>query len=248
MLEIKGLVASYGKEKVLDGIDLTCESGKICTIVGKNGCGKSTLLKAVLQMLPNACGDIYVKDGSLTAMSAAERSKRVAYLSQDKSIPDISVGRMVLHGRFPYLSYPRRYKESDFAIAKESMEKLGIYSLRDRQLSELSGGMRQKVYIAMALCQQTDVILMDEPTSYLDIAQQYILIDTVRDLAKEGKTVLLVLHDLLLAMKVSDKIALLENGVVGFEGTPSEFITSGVPERVYGIGIRAIDDEYYYKR
>ncbi len=248
MLEIKDLYASYGKERVLSGVELKCETGKITTLLGKNGSGKSTLLKATLGMLRERKGEILVDGESIVGLTSSEIAKRVAYLSQDKSIADISVGRMVLSGRFPYLSYPRRYREEDHRIARTAMEKMGIYDLCDRPLSELSGGMRQKVYIAMALCQNTDVILMDEPTSFLDISQQYILCDTVRSLANEGKTVLLVLHDILLALRISDSIAVLEEGQIGFWGSPEDFITSGVSERMYGVSVHSVDGEYYYKR
>ncbi len=248
MLEIKDLYASYGRETVLNGVSLSCESGKITALVGKNGSGKSTLLKATLGMLKGTKGEISALGESLLNLPSAEIAKRVAYLSQDKGIADISVGRMVLCGRFPYLSYPRIYREEDHLIAKEAMEKMGIYDLRDRPLCELSGGMRQKVYIAMALCQGTSVILMDEPTSFLDISGQYTLSDTLRALANEGKALLIVLHDILLALRISDRIAVLDEGKIRFVGTPNEFISSGLPEEIYKVSICSAEGEYYYKR
>jgi len=248
VLEIKDLYASYGKELILSGVTLSCESGKITTLIGRNGSGKSTLLKSVLGMLRDRKGEVLIDGKSLVGLSTSEIAKRVAYLSQDKNIADISVGRMVLNGRFSYLSYPRIYKERDHLMARLAMEKMGIYDLRDRPLSELSGGMRQKVYIAMALCQDTGAILMDEPTSYLDISQQYMLSDTLKTLANEGKTVLVVLHDILLALRISDSIAVLEDGKISFVGTPDEFIASGIPENIYGVSVCSAEDEYYYKR
>ena len=137
-------------------------------------------------------------------MSRAELARGAAYLPQGKNVPDISAGRMVLHGRFPYLEYPRRYGPRDYAIAGEAMGQLGIEELAARPMAQLSGGMRQKVYIAMALAQQAPVIIMDEPTTYLDIGQQLRFGEMVRKLSEEGKTVLLVLHDILLALKLSD--------------------------------------------
>ena len=205
-------------------------------------------MRALIGALPKTEGEILLDGESLREMSNIERSRRVSYLAQDKNIPDITVSRMVLSGRFPHLSYPRRYREKDLAIAKSAMEKMGIYENADLKLSELSGGMRQKVYIAMALCQEAEVIAMDEPTSYLDITQQFLLCDTVRELADDNKTVLLVLHDILLALKISDKIVLIENGNISFVGSPSDFIFSGLPEKVYGVHVRCIDNEYYYER
>jgi iron complex transport system ATP-binding protein len=248
MLEIKDLYAGYKKEWVLKKISLCVDKGEIVTLIGKNGCGKSTLLRSIVGATPKISGNILLDGVSITGSSPIALSRRISYLAQDKNIPDITVSRMVLNGRFPHLSYPRRYREIDFANAREAMERMGISALSERKLSELSGGMRQKVYIAMALCQGTDVILMDEPTTYLDVTQQFLLCDTVRELASESKAILLVLHDVLLALKISDKIALVDNGVIAFVGTPSEFIFSGLPEKIYGVSIHSVGNEYYYER
>ncbi|MCI9652319.1 MAG: ABC transporter ATP-binding protein [Lachnospiraceae bacterium] len=140
-------------------------------------------------------------------LSRAELARSIAYLPQGKNVPDISADRMVLHGRFPYLNYPRRYRESDFQIAREAMRQMGIEELAGMQMSRLSGGMRQKVYLAMALAQEAPAIVMDEPTTYLDIGQQMKFAGIVRRLSGEGKTIVLVLHDILLALKISHRIA-----------------------------------------
>ena len=252
MLETVNLHAGYGKEEILHGASLECPSGKITTLIGANGCGKSTLLKTVLGMLPVTGGEIIADGVSTQTLSPSESAKRIAYVAQGKNIPDITVGRMVLHGRFPYLSYPRRYAKADFEAAQNAMEQMGISQLADKLMSELSGGMRQKVYIAMALCQQADIILMDEPTTYLDIGQQLKLADSVRQLAESGKTVLLVLHDILLALKISDRIAVMENGVISQTGTPEEILASDILSKIYGVGVKTLNTpdgtEYYYER
>lgn len=248
MLEIKGLSAAYKKEQVLEDISLSLNENEITTVIGKNGCGKSTLLRAIMGAVPKVCGEILLNGENVRELSSIQLSRRISYLAQDKNIPDITAQRLVLSGRFPYLSYPRRYRKSDFEKANAAMEAMGICDLADIPLFELSGGMRQKVYIAMALCQETEVILMDEPTSYLDINGQFMLADTIRELANKRKTLLLVLHDIILALKISDKIVLVENGRIGFVGTPCEFLSSGVPERVYGIHVRRFGAEYYYER
>ena len=248
MLEIKDLYAGYKKEWVLKNISLSVDKGEIVTLIGKNGCGKSTLLRSIVGATPKTSGDILLDGDSIVKIPPIALSKRISYLAQDKNIPDITVSRMVLSGRFPHLSYPRRYREQDHEIAKSAMEKMGISDLSERKLSELSGGMRQKVYIAMALCQGTDVIFMDEPTTYLDVTQQFLLCDTVRALGDEGKAILLVLHDILLALKISDKIVLIDDGGTLFVGTPAEFVFSGLSEKVYGVRIRSVGNEYYYER
>ena len=187
---------------------------------------------------------------SIKSMAQPELARKIAYLPQGKNVPDISAGRLVLHGRFPYLSYPRKYKRQDFLIAEEAMEKLGISNFKDKQMAELSGGMRQKVYIAMALAQQAPAIGMDEPTTYLDIGQQLRFGEMVRKLSEEGKTVLLVLHDILLALKLSDRIAALQEGKIAVWGRPEEILEAGVVERLYGVRVGRLETDrgiqYYY--
>lgn len=252
MLELKDLHAGYGRQEVLRGLSLCCHPGQITTLIGQNGCGKSTLLKAVLGIVPVRRGEVLLDGCNLKDLSCTEIAKRIAYLAQGKSVPDITVGRMVLHGRFPYLSYPRRYSRQDMEIAQDAMEQMGISHLAQARLAELSGGMRQKVYIAMALCQRSDVIFLDEPTTYLDIGQQWKLADTVKALAKSGKTVVLVLHDILLALKLSDRIAVMADGRMKKTGTPEEILRSNILREVYGVGVGQIavpgGTEYYYER
>ena len=181
----------------------------------------------------------------------ADLAKWIAYLPQSKNVPDITAGRFVLHGRFPYLSYPRKYTEKDRKIAENAMTQLGILGLWDVPLRELSGGMRQKVYLAMALAKQAPIVLMDEPTTYLDIGQQNLFAKTAQDLAAEGKTVVLVLHDILLALKLSDRICVMEEGTIKFAGTPNEVLASGVLTELYGVEIGVIETpagiRYYYQ-
>ena len=168
-------------------------------------------------------------------MRENSRAQKISYLAQGTNVPDITVENLVLHGRFPYLSYPRHYRACDRAAARKAMKKMSIQSIADRHLRELSGGMRQKVYIAMALCQETDVILMDEPMSYLDIDQQFKLADTMKNLADEGRTVISVLHDIILALKISDQIAVMENGRVVCAGSPEEILEKKIIPRIFHV-------------
>ena len=250
MVEMKNVSAGYGKEEILHNICFTADEGKITTIIGRNGCGKSTLLKAVSGILPISDGEIWINASPVAKLTATERAKQTAYLAQGKNTPDITAGRMVLHGRFPYLSYPRRYKKSDFEIADAAMEKMGIADLADRPLTELSGGTRQKVYIAMALAQCSPVIVMDEPTSYLDIGQQMKFAGIIKELAGSGKTIILVLHDLLMALKISDRICVMDNGRALMQGTPGEILESGVIRKLYGVEVRSVEtgegEQYCY--
>ena len=220
-------------------------------MIGSNGSGKSTLLRALLGFLPFYGGDIKVEGVSIRKMPEAELARKIAYLPQGKNVPDISAGRMVLHGRFPYLSYPRKYRKRDFSIAEEAMEQMGIRESAERQMSELSGGIRQKVYIAMALAQQAPAIVMDEPTTYLDIGQQLKFAGMIKELSEDGKTMLLVLHDILLALKVSDWMIAMQDGKTIACGTPEEMLASGVFEKLYGVTVKSFQTErglqYYYE-
>ena len=144
-------------------------------------------------------------------LSGRELAKKVAFLPQNRTVPEITVKNLVLHGRFPYLSYPRRYRQEDLAAAEAAMKKMGIPELADRNLSTLSGGQRQKVYIAMALAQDTPVVLLDEPNTFLDIAHQLQLMEQARTLAADGKTVVLVSHRKS-TMGIADTVYSVEHG------------------------------------
>ena len=251
MVEMEDVRAGYGKVEILRGVDFRAESGEITTIIGTNGSGKSTLLRTLLGFLPMRSGDIRIDGISINSISRTELARKIAYLPQGKNVPDISAGRMVLHGRFPYLTYPRKYREEDMRIARQAMEQMGIAELSEQHMSRLSGGMRQKVYIAMALAGQAPVIVMDEPTTYLDIGQQVKFAETVRQLSKEGKTVVLVLHDILLALKISARIAALGEGKVIWSGTPEEMLAQDMAKRLYGVAVGAVrtgaGTQYFYE-
>ncbi len=251
MVEMEDVRAGYGKVEILRGVDFRAESGEITTIIGTNGSGKSTLLRTLLGFLPMRSGDIRIDGISINSISRTELARKIAYLPQGKNVPDISAGRMVLHGRFPYLTYPRKYREEDMRIARQAMEQMGIAELSEQHMSRLSGGMRQKVYIAMALAGQAPVIVMDEPTTYLDIGQQVKFAETVRQLADEGKTVVLVLHDILLALKISARIAALGEGKVIWSGTPEEMLAQDMAKRLYGVAVGAVrtgaGTQYFYE-
>ena len=248
MIEIKNISAGYGDRRVIDGVSASIERGKLTTVVGANGSGKSTLLKSVLGILPITSGEITLDGVSLSSLGKNEIARRVAYLSQGGGTPDMTVGQMVLHGRFPYLSYPRRYRETDRKIAAAAMESVGITRLAERPIRELSGGMRQNAYIAMALAQDTDYILLDEPTTYLDIAHQLELMRLLRTLTDRGKGVVTVMHDLPMAFDFSDTVLAIRAGRIAAAAAPSEIYASSVIEDILGVGLeRSSDGRYHYK-
>ena len=248
MLEIKNISAGYGTHTVLDGASATFEKGKLTSVVGINGCGKSTLLKTMLGILPLTCGEITLEGDLLTSMSRGEIAKRISYLTQGRSTPDMTVEQLVLHGRFPYLSYPRRYTAKDREIARAAMSTVGISELAQMPLYTLSGGMRQNVYIAMALAQDTDYILLDEPTTYLDISHQLELMKTLRSLAEDGKGIVAVMHDLPLAFNFSDEIVVIDGGLAVAQSTPDELCRTDVISDIFKIKINRLADngQFYY--
>lgn len=176
-------------------------------------------------------------ESSLKQMSMKELARKVAYLAQNKKAPDISVMKMVLHGRFPYLSYPRKYRTQDMDLARQALKRVGLEEQAAEMVSRLSGGMQQKVFIAMALAQDADTILMDEPTTYLDIVHQMRLGEMARQLAKEGKAVVMVLHDLPQALKLADKVIVLKDGNILDQGTAEEVYKKGSLEKAFGVKI-----------
>ena len=234
MLELENISAGYKNKRVLEGVSLTFPKGKLTTVIGANGSGKSTLLKAIVGIIPRESGRILADGSDLSALSRQETARRIAYLPQGRSVPDMTVGQLVLHGRFPHLSYPRRYREADRRIADEAMERMGMLGYADRPLASLSGGMRQNAYIAMALAQDAEYILLDEPTTYLDISHQLGLMRTLRGLADGGKGVIAVLHDLPLAFSYSDLTAVIDGGRAVMSGSPLEVCRSGIISRVFG--------------
>lgn len=249
MLELKNITAGYGKNTVLCDLNVTFEKGKLTSVVGVNGCGKSTLLKAALGIIPLERGTVTADGAELSSLKRTEIAKRLAYLSQGRDTPDMTVQQMVLHGRFPHLSYPRRYSENDRETARRAMEKVGILHLANESLSALSGGMRQTAYIAMALTQDTDYILLDEPCTYLDIAHQLSLMKLLRELAEGGKGIVAVMHDLPMAFDFSHKIAVVSSGQVIAMDTPSAVSASSVIAETFGITLRHSPeyDKYSYK-
>lgn len=243
MIELKSICAGYGDHTVLEAVSAGFEKGKLTGIIGVNGCGKSTLLKAMLGILPYN-GEISVDGRSLKDMSRKEIAQKIAYLSQGKSTPDMTVEQLALHGRFPHLSYPRQYSGQDRKIALDAMARMGIAELAQKPLYALSGGMRQNAYIAMALAQDTDYILLDEPTTYLDISNQLGLMQALRKLAEGGKGIVTVMHDLPLAFTYCHRILLLDGGKVLAYGAPQAVCRH--TETVFGIGLEA-GQHYHYR-
>jgi len=249
VIELYHVKAGYGKNVVLKDLTVHFEQGQLTSIIGVNGCGKSTLLKTILAMIPSISGEITVDGTALGNMGRTEIARKIAYLAQGKNTPDMTVEQLVLHGRFPHLNYPRRYTKQDREIAFSAMEQVGIVKLAHKPLYTLSGGMRQNAYIAMALAQDTDYVLLDEPTTHLDISHQLALMKTLRTLADSGKGIVAVMHDLPMALSFSDRIALLHDGQTIGSGTPRQIFDQGTIEDIFGVCVEYSADgqTYHYK-
>lgn len=243
MIELKNLSVGYGGEPVLRDVNLVFPRGQVTVLLGPNGCGKSTLLKSIPGLSDRLSGYILVGGRPIGDYSSRSLAQQVSYLPQSRRVPDMSVERLVLHGRFPYLSYPRRYSRKDHAIARAAMEQVGILEFARTPLTKLSGGTRQKACIAMALAQDTEGVLLDEPNTHLDIAHQLQLMTLCKDLARRGKAVVLVLHDLNLALTHADQAAVLFGGSLLARGTPEEVYKSGALERAFGVRVLRTETE-----
>ena len=249
MIELSHISTGYGIKIILNDVSVAFEKGKLTSIIGANGCGKSTLLKTILGILPSKSGNITIDGARLKEMSRNDIARRIAYLSQEKNTPDMTVEQLVLHGRFPHLSYPRRYTDKERVIAVGVMEQMGIVEYAHKPLYSLSGGMKQNSYIAMALAQETDYILLDEPTTYLDIAHQLELMKILRSLADSGKGIVAVMHDLPMAFTFSDKIILINDGRIVDDERPEKIYERNVIDKVFGIALDRSKDgrSYSYK-
>ena len=246
MLELRGIAAGYGGTPVLREVSFTVPKGSLTALIGPNGCGKTTLLRAAARQLPLLAGEILLDGRPVSSYGRTEFARKAAFMPQVRSVPAITAGALVAHGRFPHLGFSRRLRPEDRAAVQAAMEATGVADWANRDLRALSGGERQRVYLAMALAQDTDLILLDEPTTYLDPGRQFELLDLIASLPGRGKTVVMVLHDLSHALRYSTQLLLLEQGRLVQQGTPEELYAGGQLDRVFSIRSRRAPDGSYY--
>ena len=250
MMELRQLRAGYGEHMVLDGVDLALRPGEVLALLGPNGSGKSTLIRAALGLLPLTGGQVLIDGADAAALTPRQRAQKAAYLPQTRPVPNITALRMVLHGRFPHLTYPRRFRQEDYAAAMAALEQADAACLARRPMPELSGGQRQRVYLAMALAQDAPTLFLDEPTAFLDVSHQLEVGRLAGQLARQGKAVVLVLHDLPLALSTADRLAVLKGGRLLAVDGPEALCADGILNSVFGIELgRVMTDRgwrYYY--
>jgi iron complex transport system ATP-binding protein len=241
---VDGATIAYGDRVVLDDLDLVVPPGRISIIVGANACGKSTLLRAMARLLAPTSGAVMLDGAPITAMPTKKVATVLGLLPQTPIAPEgIVVADLVGRGRYPHQGLFSRWTAADDAAVAEALEATGSLELAERPVDELSGGQRQRVWISMALAQQTDVLLLDEPTTFLDVSHQVDVLDLVTDLNRaRGTTVVIVLHDLNLAARYADHLFAVKNGRIFASGSPREVVTPETVEAVFGMASRVIDD------
>ena len=235
MIEIRDVSGGYDRRLVTDGVSLTFADGRITGIIGPNGCGKSTLLKLAAGHLPAWSGQVLL-DGRPLKRDEAARS--VSYFAQRYPTPDLTVESLVLYGRYPWLTFPYLYGAQDHALAERAMKCTGVLAMRGRLVNTLSGGERQKAFLAMILAQDTKTILLDEPTTFLDIGHQLELVELLAGLKAQGRAVVMVLHDLSLACEAADELVLLHSGKAAAVGFPLQVLESEAFEQAFGVKAR----------
>lgn len=235
---------AYGDLRVVEDLDLAVAPGEVTAVVGANGCGKSTVLRALGRLLAPTGGRVVLDGRDVHRMRSRDVARTLGLLPQSPTAPEgIVVADLVARGRHPHQGLLARWSREDDAAVAEAMAATGVADLADRGVDELSGGQRQRVWIAMALAQQTDLLLLDEPTTFLDVAHQVDVLDLLLDLRDErGTTVVMVLHDLNLAARYADRLVAVRDGRVHAEGRPDEVITPEVVEAVFGLPCRVVPD------
>jgi iron complex transport system ATP-binding protein len=245
MIRTKKIEVSYGNKKIIDSVDIHIKKGTVNTLIGPNGSGKSTILKALTQQKKVNSGEIFFKGDPIQTLSRMYWAKNVTYLPQNPKAPnDFTVWDLVSLSRNAYLKWYERLGKNDYEIIEESIGKTNIQDHKYKLLSELSGGERQRAWIAMALAQEPELIILDEPTTFLDIAYQFEVLEIIKELnEKENITVLMVLHDLNHAAKYSDNIVLLKKGKVFAEGAPKDVMNKENIREAFDIEVKVQHDE-----
>ncbi|MDP4504163.1 ABC transporter ATP-binding protein [Nonomuraea turcica] len=243
VLHADDLTLAHGRTVVVDTVQLTLPPGRLSAVVGPNGCGKSTLL-AGLSRLHRPAGGAVLLDGRMLAhLPAREAARRIGLLPQSAAAPDgLTVADLVRFGRQPHQGLLRQWSSQDQQAVDRALTATGMAPLADRPLETLSGGQRQRAWIAMAVAQETQVLLLDEPTAALDLGHQLEIFELLRDLADAGRTVVAVVHDLISACRHADHLVAMKAGRVIMEGAPHEVVTADLVRRLYGVESSVLRD------
>lgn len=244
MININNLSLSYdGTTTIINELNLDIEMGTVTALVGANGCGKSTLLRGISRLLKPAKGAVYLDGQQVHSMKARDLAKQLGILPQSPTAPEgLTVHELVAQGRYPHQNWFQQWSLEDERIVNEALATTDLESFAGRPVDTLSGGQRQRAWIAMALAQQTDILLLDEPTTYLDMAYQVDVLELLAELNDKGRTIILVLHDLNQAARYADTIVALRDGSILAQGTPKQVMTSEQIQAVFDLETHVITD------
>ena len=249
MLKIENLKCSLSNKTIIDNISLDLNSGVLYCVIGRNGSGKSTLFKTIDCLVPSD-GNIIYDDIDIKQLNIKNRAKYISYLPQTRPLPNISVRLMVEHGRFPHLGFSKTLSENDYKIVEESIKKVGLENLKYKNLCNISGGELQKVYIASTLAQESKVLLLDEPTTHLDLESQIDILNIIKEINDKDKTIIVILHDLLQAFSFFDYIFIVDDGKIIDSGKPEELYKNENIKKIFNVHLEKEDKEnalYKYK-
>ncbi|GGS63315.1 ABC transporter ATP-binding protein [Streptomyces griseoviridis] len=243
-LQTRGLGLGYGEREIISGLDVDLPPGRVTVVVGPNACGKSTLLRAMARLLAPTAGAVLLDGKDIHRTPPRQVAATLGMLPQSPVAPDaITVADLVGRGRYPHQGWFRRWTAADSEGVAAAMLATDVMDLADRSVDELSGGQRQRVWIAMALAQETDILLLDEPTTYLDISHQLDVLDLLTDLNRDrGVTLAVVLHDLNLACRYADHLIAMKAGRVVAEGAPADIVTESLVREVFGLRSTVVPD------
>ncbi|MDR0446181.1 MAG: ABC transporter ATP-binding protein [Oscillospiraceae bacterium] len=238
------LSAGYDKRTVISDVGITVPDGKISVIIGANACGKSTLLKALVRLIKPGAGIITLDDKPIEKIPPKKLARTIGLLPQSPIVPEgIAVADLVGRGRYPHQSFLKGWSREDTLAVARALDMMGISELANRSIDELSGGQRQRVWIAMALAQETDILFLDEPTTFLDITYQIEILDILTDLNQAHKTtIVMVLHDINLAARYADYIFAVHGGKIACEGAPQHVVTRERIKDIFQMNCKVISD------
>ncbi len=244
VLSASNIVAGYDKKIILNGVDMVIPRNRISVIIGANACGKSTLLKTLARLIQPVSGEVSIDGKRLGAIPPKQLARILGLLPQSPVVPEgITVADLVSRGRFPYQNFLKGMGKQDYKAVEEALELMGITALANCSVDELSGGQRQRVWIAMALAQDTDILLLDEPTTFLDITYQIEILDLLTDLnRKKGTTIVMVLHDINLAVRYADYLFAVQDGALVAQGPPSGILNEALMKQVFGLDCMVTKD------
>ncbi|MBX8486909.1 Fe(3+) dicitrate ABC transporter ATP-binding protein FecE [Pseudomonas cichorii] len=239
ILQAQQLDIGYGDTRIVQALSFSPPPGKVTALIGPNGCGKSTLLKAFARILTPQSGTLSLDGQAYAQLSPRELARKIAFLPQVLPIPEgVSVRQLVAYGRSPHNSLWGRLSGADRSSVDQALQRMELEALAERSLSDLSGGQRQRAWLAMVLAQDAAIVLLDEPTTYLDISHQVELLDLMRQLSAEGKTVITVLHDINQACRYADHLAVMQAGRLVASGAPDEVLDAELVSQVFDVQVQ----------